>query len=99
MPALPIHLRDLTHAEEGPDTLNKGDESEPVVNVSKMLRVSTVAYQILRYRQQKSNPVSARRAKHLEFLREVVFVDRDEEVLFELSEGIKPRPSGGVEVR
>ncbi len=87
LPALPVHLRDITHAEEGPDILK---EEGKIINVSKMLRVSMAMYQFLRHRPSSSPPMSARSSRHIPFLNNVVFVDRNEESLFEISEALKP---------
>lgn len=48
-------------------------------------------FQLLQYRQITIEPMSARTSQRLPFLNEVVFLDRNEEVLFEISEGLKPR--------
>ena len=90
IPALPVHLRDLTYAEEGTDRLKVEGEIE-VINVSKMLKVSMNIYHILRYRPPVVYPMSARSTRHVSFLKEVVFVDRNEEALFEISDTLKPR--------
>ncbi len=106
IPYFPIALRDLAYAEESPDYVPgdpPSHESANVevseklstleINIEKMSRISSIVFQMTNQKpdQDTASAIQSKiPAKFHEFLNTVVFIDRSDDELFDLSMKLKP---------